>query len=144
MAFEGSEILTILAKADRTIHKLGTLADTRRFSENDLSLYNDRAVIFLFKKAVEFGYASHLGEIDYDILAGTLLSKCTLYGFGSLAPLYGGSALSYNTLGSNSGLNIANKPDMIENGNWANNDKALKFLASDGNYYYVQIVDKIA
>ena len=54
MSYSLSQIQDIVAKADKTLYKIGSIAYEDMFSENSESLDYERNIIFIYKKALKF------------------------------------------------------------------------------------------
>ena len=94
MAYNSSQITDVLLKADKTLYRLGTDAYNDMFAENSETLDYERDIIFLYKKAVEYGDDFYVGTSTLDKIVEVLEAKCNIYGYGKLSPLY--SDLVYN------------------------------------------------
>lgn len=81
------DIDTLLLKADKTLHKIGTIAQDNIFDNLDYTLIHERDVIFIVKKGLDFG-RKHIALAEYDALYAYLISKITLYDYGALNPIY--------------------------------------------------------
>ncbi len=94
MAYNSSQITDVLLKADKTLYRLGTDAYNDMFAEDSETLDYERDIIFLYKKAVEYGDDFYVGTSTLDKIVEVLEAKCNIYGYGKLSPLY--SDLVYN------------------------------------------------
>lgn len=94
MAYTESQISDILLKADKTVYRLGTDAYNDMFAEDSEILDYERDIIFLYKKAVEWGNQFYVGTSTLDKIAEVLEAKCNIYAYGKLTPLY--SDIVYN------------------------------------------------
>ncbi len=87
------DINTLILKADKTLHKIGTIAQENIFDNLDYLLIHERDVIFIIKKGLDFG-RKHIALAEYDALYLYLTSKITLYDYGALNPIYDSPAPS--------------------------------------------------
>lgn len=94
MAYTEAQISDILLKADKTLYRLGTDAYNDMFAEDSEILDYERDIIFLYKKAVEWGDNFYVGNPILDKIAEVLEAKCNIYAYGKLTPLY--SDIVYN------------------------------------------------
>jgi hypothetical protein len=89
MGYTLTQINTILSKADRAIHILGSVAYNKKFAELDETYWYDRDIIFLYKYAVEWGKVNdRVGTARMDSIVERLEAMMEIYDYGSLAPIY--------------------------------------------------------
>lgn len=88
MGYTITEISDILLKADKTLYRLGTIAYDDMFSEDSETLDYERDIIFLYKKAVEWGDDLYLNNSKLDKTVERLDAKVNLYDYGKLSPIY--------------------------------------------------------
>ena len=94
MGYTLPQISELIAKADKTLYRLGTDAYNDMFAEDSETLDYERDIIFLYKKAVEWADDFYVGTSTLDKITEVLEAKCNIYGYGKLTPLY--SDLVYN------------------------------------------------
>ena len=88
MSYSLIQIQDIIAKADKTLYKIGSIAYEDMFSENSESLDYERDRIFIYKKAVEWADQYYVGYIKLDKIVERLASKLAIYDYGTLSPIY--------------------------------------------------------
>lgn len=89
MGYTLNQINTVLSKADRAIHILGSLAYNKKFAELDETYWYDRDIMFLYKYAVEFGKVNdRIGTARMDAIVERLEAMMEIYDYGSLTPIY--------------------------------------------------------
>jgi len=88
MAYSSGQITDILLKADKTVYKIGDVAYENMFSELDEAYDYERDVIFIYKKAVEYGDNYFVGTLKLDQIVERLAAKLNIYDYGTLAPIY--------------------------------------------------------
>ena len=88
MAYSSVQISDILLKADKTIYKLGDVAYENMFDELDEAYDYERDIIFIYKKAVEYGDNYFVGTLKLDQIVERLAAKLNIYDYGTLAPIY--------------------------------------------------------
>lgn len=88
MAYSLLQISDTLLKADRSIYKIGQIAYEDMFSELDERLDYDRDIIFIYKKAIEYGDNYYVGTEKLDKIVERLLVKISIYDYGQLNPVY--------------------------------------------------------
>ncbi len=88
MAYTLPQIVDILAKADRTMYKIGSVAYNDMFNELDESLDYNRDIIYIYKVAVEYADNFYVGTDKLDAVVERLGAKISIYNYGSLAPIY--------------------------------------------------------
>jgi hypothetical protein len=89
MGYTLTQINTILSKADRAIHILGSVAYNKKFAELDETYWYDRDIIFLYKYAVEWGKVNdRVGTARMDSVVERLEAMMEIYDYGSLTPIY--------------------------------------------------------
>lgn len=88
MGYTQGQIDEILLKADKTIYRLGADAYNDMFAEDSETLDYERDIIYIYKKAVEWGDDFYVGTPVLDKLAEKLEAKCNIYNYGKLTPLY--------------------------------------------------------
>jgi hypothetical protein len=89
MGYTLTQINTILSKADRAIHILGSVAYNKKFAELDETYWYDRDIIFLYKYAVEWGKVNdRVGTARMDFIVERLEAMMEIYDYGSLTPIY--------------------------------------------------------
>lgn len=89
MGYTLTQINTVLSKADRAIHILGSVAYNKKFAELDETYWYDRDIIFLYKSAVEWGKVNdRVGTERMDWTVERLEAMMEIYDYGSLTPIY--------------------------------------------------------
>lgn len=89
MGYTLTQINTILSKADRAIHILGSVAYNKKFAELDETYWYDRDIIFLYKYAAEWGKVNdRVGTARMDSVVERLETMMEIYDYGSLTPIY--------------------------------------------------------
>jgi len=88
MAYSSGQIATILLKADKTMYKLGDVAYEDMFYELDEAYDYERDIIFIYKKAVEYGDDYFVGTLKLDQIVERLAAKLNIYDYGILSPIY--------------------------------------------------------
>jgi hypothetical protein len=89
MGYTLTQINTILSKADRAIHILGSVAYNKKFAELDETYWYDRDIIFLYKYAAEWGKVNdRVGTARMDSVVERLEAMMEIYDYGSLTPIY--------------------------------------------------------
>lgn len=89
MGYTLTQINTVLSKADRAIHILGSVAYNKKFAELDETYWYDRDIIFLYKSAVEWGKVNdRVGTERMDWIVERLEAMMEVYDYGSLTPIY--------------------------------------------------------
>jgi hypothetical protein len=88
MGYTLLQISGILLKADRTMYKIGLVAYDDMFNSLDEALEYNRDIIYIYKKAVEYGDDLYLGQITLDTLVEKLGAKVAIYDYGQLNPIY--------------------------------------------------------
>jgi len=88
MAYSSVQISDILLKADKTMYKLGDVAYENMFDELDEAYDYERDIIFIYKKAVEYGDNYFVGTLKLDQIVERLAAKLNIYDYGTLAPIY--------------------------------------------------------
>lgn len=89
MGYTLTQINTVLFKADRAIHILGSVAYNKKFAELDETYWYDRDIIFLYKSAVEWGKVNdRVGTARMDSVVERLEAMMEVYDYGSLTPIY--------------------------------------------------------
>lgn len=88
MAYSSSQIADILLKADKTMYKLGDVAYENMFSEDDETYDYERDIIYIYKRAVEYGDDFYIGTLKLDKIVERLSAKLNIYDYGFLSPLY--------------------------------------------------------
>jgi hypothetical protein len=89
MGYTLTQINTVLSKADRAIHILGSVAYNKKFAELDETYWYDRDIIFLYKSAVEWGKVNdRVGTERMDWIVERLEAMMEIYDYGSLTPIY--------------------------------------------------------
>lgn len=92
MGYTALQISEILFRADRTMYKIGSIAYNNMFAENDESLDYQRDIIYIYKKAVEWGDDYFVGTTKLDKIVERLASYLAIYDYGMLNPVYSGEA----------------------------------------------------
>lgn len=89
MGYTLTQINTVLSKADRAIHILGSVAYNKKFAELDETYWYDRDIIFLYKSAVEWGKVNdRVGTERMDWTVERLEAMMEIYDYGTLIPIY--------------------------------------------------------
>ena len=89
MGYTLTQINTVLSKADRAIHILGSVAYNKKFAELDETYWYDRDIIFTYKTAVEWGKVNdRVGDPRMDFIVERLEAMMEIYDYGSLTPIY--------------------------------------------------------
>jgi len=88
MGYTSLQIGEILLKADRTMYKIGAIAYNNMFAENDETLDYQRDIIYIYKKAVEWGDDYYVGTTKLDKIVERLAAYIAVYDYGTLAPVY--------------------------------------------------------
>ena len=89
MGYTLTQINTVLSKADRAIHILGSVAYNKKFAELDETYWYDRDIIFLYKSAVEWGKVNdRVGTERMDWTVERLEAMMEIYDYGTLVPIY--------------------------------------------------------
>lgn len=88
MAYSTPQINQILAKADRTMYKIGSVAYQNMFSELDEALDYQRDIIYIYKKAVEWGDDYFVGTEKLDKIVERLSGMIAVWDYGMLTPIY--------------------------------------------------------
>jgi hypothetical protein len=88
MGYTLLQISGILLKADRTMYKVGLVAYDDMFNSLDEALEYNRDIIYIYKKAVEYGDDLYLGQVTLDTLVEKLGAKVAIYDYGQLNPIY--------------------------------------------------------
>lgn len=88
MGYTSLQIGEILLKADRTMYKIGAIAYNNMFAENDETLDYQRDIIYIYKKAVEWGDDYYVGTTKLDKIVERLAAYIAIYDYGTLAPVY--------------------------------------------------------
>lgn len=88
MAYSSSQIADILLKADKTMYRLGDVAYENMFSEDDETYDYERDIIYIYKRAVEYGDDFYVGTLKLDKIVERLSTKLNIYDYGFLSPLY--------------------------------------------------------
>jgi predicted heme/steroid binding protein len=89
MGYTLTQINTVLSKADRAIHILGSVAYNKKFAELDETYWYDRDIIFIYKTAVEWGKVNdRVGDPRMDFIVERLEAMMEIYDYGSLTPIY--------------------------------------------------------
>ena len=91
MGYTSLQIGEILLKADRTMYKIGSIAYNNMFAENDESLDYQRDIIYIYKKAVEWGDDYYVGTTKLDKIVERLSAYIAIYDYGTLSPVYSSS-----------------------------------------------------
>ena len=94
MGYTLPQISELIAKADKTLYRLGSIAYDDMFAEDSELLDYERDVIFLYEKAVSWGQSDHLGETTLNNICERLSAKVNLYDYGSLTPIYSDVVIS--------------------------------------------------
>ena len=93
MGYTLPQIAVILAKADRTMYKIGAIAYDDMFNQLDESLDYDRDIIYIYKVAVEYADNFYVGTEKLDTVVERLGAKVAVYDFGQLTPIYSDSTI---------------------------------------------------
>jgi hypothetical protein len=89
MGYTLTQINTVLSKADRSIHILGSVAYNKKFAELDETYWYDRDIIFIYKTAVEWGKVNdRVGDPRMDFIVERLEAMMEIYDYGTLTPIY--------------------------------------------------------
>jgi predicted heme/steroid binding protein len=88
MAYSTPQINEILAKTDRTMYKIGSIAYQNMFSELDEALDYHRDIIYIYKKAVEWGDDYFVGTEKLDKIVERLSGMIAVWDYGMLTPIY--------------------------------------------------------
>lgn len=89
MGYTLTQINTVLSKADRAIHILGSVAYNKKFAELDETYWYDRDIIFIYKSAVEWGKVNdRVGTERMDWTVERLEAMMEIYDYGTLIPIY--------------------------------------------------------
>lgn len=89
MGYTLTQINTVLSKADRAIHILGSVAYNKKFAELDETYWYDRDIIFTYKTAVEWGKVNDkVGTERMDWTVERLEAMMEIYDYGTLVPIY--------------------------------------------------------
>ena len=88
MGYTLPQITQILAKADRTMYKTGMIAYQNMFSELDEALDYHRDIIYIYKKAVEWGDDYFVGTEKLDKIVERLAGMIAVWDYGMLTPIY--------------------------------------------------------
>jgi hypothetical protein len=89
MGYTLTQINTVLFKADRSIHILGSVAYNKKFAELDETYWYDRDIIFIYKTAVEWGKVNdRVGDPRMDFIVERLEAMMEIYDYGTLTPIY--------------------------------------------------------
>jgi hypothetical protein len=89
MGYTLTQINTVLSKADRAIHILGSVAYNKKFAELDETYWYDRDIIFTYKSAVEWGKINDkVGTERMDWTVERLEAMMEIYDYGTLTPIY--------------------------------------------------------
>jgi hypothetical protein len=91
MGYTSLQIGEILLKADRTMYKIGSIAYNNMFAENDETLDYQRDIIYIYKKAVEWGDDYYIGTTKLDKIVERLAAYIAIYDYGTLSPVYSSS-----------------------------------------------------
>jgi hypothetical protein len=91
MGYTSLQIGEILLKADRTMYKIGSIAYNNMFAENDETLDYQRDIIYIYKKAVEWGDDYYVGTAKLDKIVERLAAYIAIYDYGTLSPVYSSS-----------------------------------------------------
>lgn len=93
MGYTLPQIAVILAKADRTMYKIGAIAYDDMFNQLDESLDYDRDITYIYKVAVEYADNFYVGTEKLDTVVERLGAKVAVYDFGQLTPIYSDSTI---------------------------------------------------
>jgi len=93
MGYTLPQIAVILAKADRTMYKIGSVAYNDMFNELDESLDYNRDIIYIYKVAVEYADNFYVGTDKLDAVVERLGAKIAVYDFGQLTPIYSNATI---------------------------------------------------
>lgn len=89
MGYTLNQINTVLSKADRAIHILGSVAYNKKFAELDETYWYDRDIIFAYKSAIEWGKVNDkIGTQRMDWTVERLEAMMEVYDYGTLTPIY--------------------------------------------------------
>ena len=70
------------------MYKIGQIAYDDMFAEDSEALDYERDIIFIYKKAVEYGDDFFVGTAKLDAIVEKLASKISVYDYGLLTPVY--------------------------------------------------------
>lgn len=98
MGYTSQQISEIILRADRTMYKIGSIAYNNMFAENDESLDYERDIIYIYKKALEWGDDYFIGTTKLDKIAEELSAHIAIYDYGMLAPVYSSSVETVDTV----------------------------------------------
>jgi hypothetical protein len=82
------DITDVLLKADRALHKLGTVGRETFFGEGTTTIERDRDIMFIAKACVENFRYTDFGSESLESVINLLVSKYTVYSYGNLSPIY--------------------------------------------------------
>jgi protein-disulfide isomerase-like protein with CxxC motif len=130
MGYTLLQIGQILAKADKTMYKIGNVAYDDMFSELDEKLDYERDIIYIYKKAVEYADDFYVGTVKLDTVVEKLASKVTVYDYGSTNPIYSDAVVSTSVLQYGAVLNDLADVTITN----LQNNQILKYNASLGQW----------
>lgn len=130
MGYTSLQIAEILAKSEKTMYKIGTIAYDDMFSELDEKLDYERDIIFIYKKAVEYADDFYVGTEKLDTIVEKLAAKITIYDFGSLNPIYSDATIAVQLLSYGAVLNDLADVTITN----LQNNQILKYNASLGQW----------
>jgi protein-disulfide isomerase-like protein with CxxC motif len=130
MGYTLLQIGQILAKADKTMYKIGNVAYDDMFSELDEKLDYERDIIYIYKKAVEYADDYYVGTVKLDTVVEKLASKVAVYDYGSTNPIYSDATIVVGTIPNGAVLNDLYDVTISN----LQNNQILKYNASLGQW----------
>jgi len=130
MGYTLLQIGQILAKADKTMYKIGNVAYDDMFSELDEKLDYERDIIYIYKKAVEYADDYYVGTVKLDTVVERLASKVAIYDYGSTNPIYSDATVIVSTIPNGAVLNDLYDVTISN----LQNNQILKYNASLGQW----------
>lgn len=109
MLYSSTEIDNIISLANSTLWNLPIKSDEVRLMTGETELENEIDIIYLLKKAVEYGKDVQLSDENFEEISGYLLHKCRKYGFSGAVQYF--EEAVYTASGATSGtITILSQP----------------------------------
>lgn len=99
--YSNTDITNIINLANTTIWKLVPKSQYQRIMVGADVLQGEAAIIYAYRRAVEWGRQFFSTQDDFNALAAYLLHKCQGYGFNAVQPYFGSPFTSTSGSGGN-------------------------------------------
>jgi len=133
MGYTLPQIAEILAKADRTMYRIGSIAYDDMFNELDESLDYNRDVIYVYKKSVEYADDYYVGTDKLNSVVERLGAKIAVYDYGQLTPIYSDSTITIQSVPVGAALDDLSDVTITN----VQNNQTLRYSSSLGQWINV-------